>query len=229
LDFKKIIDQFASRIHFLPTHLSDKFLQFIADALPDHLPKRVSDFRYKYEHYMLLKTSDKSIQLTEELLDLITANQVDYDYIECTKSEGQDVLLHRYVAGAAPIRYSIIESKTTGDLLPLDIALPRNCTSWHQIIPSHILSQMAGSFQMGHFLCMVFHWDFVVKKGVNSTLLKDQILKILDENNAKYPAEHNVGHLYKADLGLETFYRTLDPTNSFNAGIGKTSKNKHYK
>ena len=95
-------------------------------------------------------------------------------------------------------------------------------------LPQEILSQLAENFQMGHFLCMVFHWDFVLKKGVDPVQVKHQILQILDKNKAKYPAEHNVGHLYKADPALEKFYRRLDPINSFNSGIGKTSKKKHY-
>jgi D-lactate dehydrogenase len=43
---------------------------------------------------------------------------------------------------------------------------------------------------------------------------------------AEYPAEHNVGHLYQAKPQLAAFYRQLDPTNTFNPGIGKTSKQK---
>ena len=35
---------------------------------------------------------------------------------------------------------------------------------------------------------------------------------------------YNVGHLYEAKPALKQFYRKLDPTNSFNPGIGKTSK-----
>ncbi|MEC7468986.1 MAG: hypothetical protein VYC51_03975, partial [Pseudomonadota bacterium] len=43
---------------------------------------------------------------------------------------------------------------------------------------------------------------------------------------AKYPAEHNVGHLYKAEDGLAAFYRELDPTNTFNPGVGKLDKHR---
>jgi D-lactate dehydrogenase len=50
----------------------------------------------------------------------------------------------------------------------------------------------------------------------------------LDERGAKYPAEHNVGHLYRAEDDLRNFYQQCDPSNSFNSGIGKTSKRKHY-
>ena len=38
----------------------------------------------------------------------------------------------------------------------------------------------------------------------------------------------NVGHEYFAKEDLKNFYKKLDPTNSFNPGIGKTSKCKHW-
>ena len=52
------------------------------------------------------------------------------------------------------------------------------------------------------------------------------MLEILNRRGAEYPAEHNVGHLYHAKPDLQAFYRVADPTNSFNPGIGKTSKRK---
>ena len=45
---------------------------------------------------------------------------------------------------------------------------------------------------------------------------------------AEYPAEHNVGHEYKAKPSLIEHYKNLDPTNSFNPGIGQSSKNKNW-
>jgi D-lactate dehydrogenase len=54
------------------------------------------------------------------------------------------------------------------------------------------------------------------------------MLKLLDKRGAQYPAEHNVGHLYEAKLTLKKFYKALDPTNSFNPGIGKTTKKKYW-
>ena len=71
--------------------------------------------------------------------------------------------------------------------------------------------------------------DFVIAKEKNPTYLKNKIFKKLDSIGAKYPAEHNVGHFYKADKDLANFYKELDPSNSFNAGIGKLSKNKFYR
>ena len=226
--FKRIIDEFVVDYNFLPTNFSDKALQFLASIMPNHLPKILLKYRDDYEHLMLFSASDESIDSMVTILDEETKMDQDYQYIKCTKSEGKDALLHRYVAGSAPGRYQKLNSEDSAGIIPLDVALPRNFVSWSKLLPNEILSQMAESFQMGHFLCMVFHWDFVVKKGVNIVSLKEKILAILDQNKAKYPAEHNVGHLYKAEEDLKDFYQELDPTNTFNSGIGKTSKKKNY-
>ena len=72
--------------------------------------------------------------------------------------------------------------------------------------------------------CHVFHHNYILEKGVCPDKTMSEILKIYDKIGAEYPAEHNVGHEYKAKSHLEKFYRELDPTNFFNPGIGKTSK-----
>ena len=61
-------------------------------------------------------------------------------------------------------------------------------------------------------------------KNVNPVEVKKILLDKLKKVGAKYPAEHNVGHMYEAEKNLKSFYKTLDPTNTFNPGIGKTSK-----
>ena len=228
LRIKRKVDFLSSKFTFLPSGISDKSLQCFSKLIPDHLPKRVRDYRKRFEHYLLIQASDQSINEIDLLLKNQVVNNQEMEFFKCTESEGKDILLHRYVAGSAPMRYAIINSAESGELLPLDVALPRNCETWFQIFPKEITDQMEEFFQMGHFLCMVFHWDFVVKKGVDVLKLKKEILAILDENHAKYPAEHNVGHIYEADDNLRAFYMQLDPTNSFNSGIGKTSKNVNY-
>ena len=51
-----------------------------------------------------------------------------------------------------------------------------------------------------------------------------EMWRVLDRRGAEYPAEHNVGHLYNAKPSLVNHYRSLDPSNSFNPGIGHTRK-----
>ena len=77
-------------------------------------------------------------------------------------------------------------------------------------------------------MCHVFHQDYIVKKGHDCMALEHEMLHLLDKRGAQYPAEHNVGHLYEAKPELKAFYRKLDPTNSFNPGIGHTSKKKNW-
>ena len=69
-----------------------------------------------------------------------------------------------------------------------------------------------------------FHHDYIFKKGADIEAVKAKLLERLNSKGAKYPAEHNVGHMYEAEQTLKKFYEKLDPTNTFNPGIGKTDK-----
>ncbi len=124
------------------------------------------------------------------------------------------------------MRYQTLNENSVGDILALDVALRRNDWNWVESLPEEIASQIDISLYYGHFFCHVFHQDYVLKKGADAKAVKMAMLKLLDSRGAKYPAEHNVGHLYEAEPGLQAFYRSLDPTNRFNPGIGKMEKYK---
>ena len=81
----------------------------------------------------------------------------------------------------------------------------------------------------GHLFCHVLHQNYIIKKGVDPKKILEKLLKIYDERGAEYPAEHNVGHEYNAKTNLLKFYKKLDPTNSFNPGIGQSSKKINWK
>ena len=68
-----------------------------------------------------------------------------------------------------------------------------------------------------------------MKKGFDALEVEHAMWKLLDARGAEYPAEHNVGHLYDAKPALVDHYRTLDPSNAFNPGIGHTSKCAHWR
>jgi D-lactate dehydrogenase len=112
--------------------------------------------------------------------------------------------------------------------MSLDIAFPRNEKYWFENLPKEIDSMLEMKLYYGHLFCHVLHQNYIVKKGVDSEKLKSELLKIYDKRGAEYPAEHNVGHEYLAKPSLKKFYKELDPTNVFNAGIGRTSKNKNW-
>ena len=96
------------------------------------------------------------------------------------------------------------------------------------MLPPEIEDKLLGKLYYGHFFCHVLHQDYIVKKGEDPKAIKAAMLALLDERGAEYPAEHNVGHLYKAKPDLAAHYKACDPTNSLNPGIGKMSREKFY-
>ena len=226
---KKKVDAVLTHIPLLPKNFSDRFLQLFASFLPKHLPKRMRAFRDEFEHHLVIKANDDVIADVRNLLERYHGNaKMQLDYFECNAQEAKAALLHRFVAGNASGRFKLVHKDKVGDLLPFDIALRRNDDDWHKLLPPDLLDQLAAPLCLSHFFCLVVHHDFVLKKGVDPQAFKSRYLALLDERGAKYPAEHNVGHIYEAEADLRNFYKKLDPSNTFNSGVGKMSKNKNY-
>lgn len=225
---KASVDGILGKIPFMPKHFSDKFLYYFSRVLPDHLPSRMRSYRDLFEHHLILQCSDEAISQTRDMLIERFETSDSGNFFECSHKEGHAALLHRFVAGGAAGRFAIIHADQVEGLIPFDIALPRNDEAWHDLVPKELADQIAAPFTLAHFFCHVFHLDFVAKKGADIETLKAAFHEALTERGAKYPAEHNVGHIYSAEQSLSDFYQSLDPTNSFNPGIGKTSKQKHY-
>lgn len=228
LAIKRTLDTYVGRLKFLPSNLVDRLLQGLSAICPEMLPGRVREFRKKYEHHLMLKVSQESVRETEAILSsLLSGNQGDW--FRCTRDEGERAFLNRFVAGMAVTRYRVMHQKEMAGILSLDIALRRNDSDWHTLFPPEVSDNFLAQLHCAHFLCHVFHESYVVKKGVNISELKAQMLKHLEARGAQYPAEHNVGHQYAAKPNQIAFYRKLDPTNAMNPGIGKTTKLKHWR
>ena len=67
-----------------------------------------------------------------------------------------------------------------------------------------------------------------MRAGVDPLAFEHHIWALLDARGAEYPAEHNVGHLYRAKPALEHFYRRIDPRNQCNPGLGQTSRERYW-
>ncbi|AEH62654.1 D-lactate dehydrogenase [Zymomonas mobilis] len=216
-------DGLNNRVSFLPRYLSDRVMQFASTLFPHHLPKRMDDFRDRYEHHLILKVSEEGTEEARVFLKDFF-EKASGGYFECSDEEGKKAFLHRFAAAGAAIRYRDVHQDEVEDIVALDIALPRNNKAWEEHLPSEITDKISHILYYGHFFCQVFHQDYIVKKGGNCADIEHAMWKILDSRHAEYPAEHNVGHLYYAKDSLKTHYHELDPTNSFNPGIGHTSK-----
>ena len=223
---KAKVETFLKRVPFVSKDLPDIMLYWLTKLFPQHLPTRMLEYRDKYEHHLILKMSDGGIEEAKQYLENIWSKQDQCDYFECSADEGKKALLHRFAAAGAAIRYETVHSNEVEDILALDIALRRNDIDWVEQLPEEITKDMVMGLYYGHFMCHVFHQDYIFKKGADTKKIKSLMLQLLTEKGAKYPAEHNVGHLYEAEQQLQEFYHSLDPTNTFNPGIGKMSKYK---
>ncbi|GAA4943319.1 D-lactate dehydrogenase [Halioxenophilus aromaticivorans] len=221
------IDAVLNKKPWLPKFLTDRIMQSVAKLFPQHLPQKMLEYRNRYEHHLLLKMSDDGISEAEQYLDAyFRQNPGAGDYFTCSTKEASAAFLHRFAAAGAAVRYELLHQKHVGEILALDIALRRDDIDWVEKLPPHIADNIELSLYYGHFFCHVFHQDYVLKKGSDAKKVKADMLALLDRRGAKYPAEHNVGHLYEAEDGLQAFYRSLDPTNTFNPGVGKMDKAK---
>lgn len=225
---KNRLDGFCAKLKIVPNYPMDKCLQLLSRAFPKHVPKRMRSFRDRFEHHLMIKMTDGGEHEAKEFLSQFFATHSG-DYFICTPEESEKAFLHRFVAAGAAKRYHLLRADTFGELIALDVALPRNAEQWFEQLPEEIDALVAEKFYCGHLLCHVMHHDYILKKGVDAEQFKQMLLDFYAEQQVENPAEHNVGHAYEAKPVLENFYRQLDPTNTFNVGIGRTSRKKNWR
>jgi D-lactate dehydrogenase len=202
-------------------------MQVISHLFPSHLPQRMKAYRDKYEHHLMLKMEGDGIGDARSFLQSIFPSQPG-DFFECTKAEGDAAFLHRFAAAGAAIRYRTIHRREVEDIVALDVSLRRNDRDWVENLPDDVTKPIIHKLYYGHFFCHVFHQDYIVGKGHDTVGLEHRMWTLLDARGAQYPAEHNVGHLYDAKPDLVSHYKSLDPCNCFNPGIGRVSKYAHW-
>lgn len=182
--------------------LTDHLLQALTFFLPNHLPKRMTEFRDQYEHHLILRVESNSKDQTAQFLKEYFAVHQTGHYFLCDEEEGRKAFLHRFAIAGAAIRYRDTHRSEVEDIVALDIALRRNDRDWVEQLPADMEQKILHKLYYGHFFCHVFHQDYIVKKGVDPLAMEHQMWTLLDARRAEYPAEHNVGHLYIAKPGV---------------------------
>ncbi|MFN9251032.1 MAG: D-lactate dehydrogenase [Brevundimonas sp.] len=220
---KARFDAIVEAIGILPRFLSDRILQKASSLFPEHLPRRMNAFRDRFEHHLILKMSGTGVREAREWLGRHWTGE-GRDVFECTPAEGTKAMLHRFAAAGAAVRYRAVHHTTVEDIVALDIALRRNDPNWVETLPLDLSESLIHRLYYGHFFCHVFHQDYIVARGHDPVALEHRMLEQLDLRRAAYPAEHNVGHLYKAGPAQVAQFRKLDPCNCMNPGIGATTK-----
>lgn len=225
---KARFDALASRTPFLPRNLADHVLQRLGALFPQHLPPRMRAFRDRFEHHLILKVAADGAEQARALLSSMFPNDAG-DLFECTPQEADKAFLHRFAVAGAAVRYRAIHDQAVEDIIALDVALRRNDPDWVERLPPDVGEPIIVALYYGHFFCHVFHQDYIVRKGADPAALEHRMWALLDARGARYPAEHNVGHLYRAEPTLAEHYRSLDPGNRLNPGIGLTSRQKNWR
>jgi len=219
---KSRVDGFFER--FGLRGVTDRVIQAAMGLVPSHLPARMRQWRERYEHHLLVRVSNDTAEATKAFLASHFGGSTSGGWFECDAEEGRKAFLHRFAIAGAAIRYREVHRRDVEDIVALDVALRRNDRDWVEQLPADVETDVVHKLYYGHFFCHVFHQDYIVKKGVDPLAMEHRMWELLDARRAEYPAEHNVGHLYVAKPGLAGFYRGLDPTNTFNPGIGHTSR-----
>lgn len=218
----------VKNLKVLPANLVDKVLQFANNVTPKGVAPRILDYRERFEHHLMIKAEARHADELQRLLDTFFSDRSG-QYFACDAREERDAFLVRFGVGGCTISYCDYKGINTDQrLIAFDVALRRNDTEWRIKLPQALQDQVLEDSCCGHFFCFVNHQDYILKPGVDALAFKHDVLEYLDRRGAKYPAEHNVGHLYHASCEHESHMRQLDPTNSCNPGIGKTSKKKFW-
>jgi len=226
---KNRLDKWVREMPLLPNHALDSLIQVVNRLTPDGVEPRIMDFHHQFEHHLMLKTEKKDAKELSDLLAQFFASRQG-KFFECTAAEEKNAFLIRFGVGTCTVYYCEGKGLDINQrLVAFDVALRSNDDQWRLQLPAHLQEQVLLESCCGHFFCFVNHQDYILKAGCDPVAFKHGVLEYVESRGARYPAEHNVGHLYHASEHYEQHLHGLDPTNSFNAGIGKTSKNKFWR
>lgn len=221
-------DAQVRRLKLLPANMVDRLIQWGNRLVPANVAPRLMAFHQRFEHHLMIKVDRADTAQLNTLLSGFFA-QKSGDWFHCSETEQADAFLIRFAVGGTPVFYCDYYG-IDGDsrLISLDVALRRNDDQWTLQLPPALAAQVQEQSCCGHFFCLVNHQDYILKPGVDGAQFKAAVLELLNLRGARYPAEHNIGHLYHASEAHQQHFHALDPTNSCNPGIGKTSKLKDW-
>lgn len=225
---KAKVDRVFKNTPLLANNTADRLIQLFNTLTPSWIEPRIHALHQQYSHLLMIKIDMQQRDELHGLLMDFFAGQEKH-FFQCTPKEEKNIFLIRFAVGGCVVYYC--ESKAIDPnerLVSFDVALRRNDQQWLIELPDHLKDQVMMESCCGHFFCFVLHQDYLLKEGVDAHQFKDEVLAYLEARGAKYPAEHNVGHIYQASPEYQQHLKQLDPTNTFNPGIGKTSKYKHW-
>lgn len=218
---KRSLDRLFRPLSILGGSISDRLLQLVGRLAPHPLPRSIRRSVASKKHLLLITMADRGI---DELRAHVRAySPSSLEVRECTDREASALQRVRFAVAGAMVRYSAL-TRGNKPLVAIDCALPRNAENWDIDLPATLARQVKVKAVYGHFMCYVFHLDFVLHRGVDPVVFEHELVGLLRRQGVECPAEHNFGHHYRAPDNVVAFYRRLDPTNTLNPGIGQTTR-----
>jgi len=99
-------ERIFNKMKIFKPYLPDRILQKLSYLFPNHLPKRMEEYRDKYEHHLMPKMSGAGSEEAEAYLAEYF-KEAEGDFFVCTPEEGAAAFLHRFVAAGAAIRFTV--------------------------------------------------------------------------------------------------------------------------
>lgn len=203
---------------------ADRLLQAIGQLAPHPLSGLMRALT-KREHLLIVTMADDGVR---EMRNCMPGDhRRSLTVHACTSADGAALQRLRFATAGAMVRLAAV-AKESGPLVAIDCALPRNRRDWRVTLPQELSDQVLHRADYGHFLCHVFHLDFLLRPGCDADAFETSLVALLQSEGVMCPAEHSFGHHYRAPDNVVAFYRSLDPTNALNPGVGQTSRSKHW-
>ena len=206
----------------LGSSVAARLAQAISRFTPHPLSAKLRKILNRHEHALIMTTDDDGIAPLDALLQRACADP-SMQYTPLDTKQADAAFRLRFAAAGATVRIRDM-SRQSAELAALDVALSRDASDWIFVLPERLEKKVLAKAAYGHFLCYVFHLDYVLRPGVERETFELEVKALVEERGGQMPAEHNFGHMYEAPLAVTEFYRSLDPTNTLNPGIGKTSR-----
>ncbi|MED6307618.1 MAG: D-lactate dehydrogenase, partial [Planctomycetota bacterium] len=134
---RRFTDRIARKVPFMPEKFTDLFMQLLSKCWPNHLPRRMEEYRDRFEHHWVIEMADDGVDEARRYLTELFATE-DGDFFECTPREGEQAMLHRFVSGTTIGRWHAVHRKRFGAIMTMDIAFPRNERDWFERLPPEI-------------------------------------------------------------------------------------------
>ncbi|KAL3944980.1 MAG: hypothetical protein SGBAC_000956 [Bacillariaceae sp.] len=207
--------------------LMDKLLYVVNPIFPSILPSSIQETGKQRDHHIAMTVGDYdgSLERAQERLDSFCTKYGDKVKVhECSKkSDVASLTAFRFVAAPAFRTWCVGEGAQG---ISVDYALPKNAGQAPALGSGAILKRMRYS----HFGCNVVHEDVAFPAGVDAHAVKMQLKESVEHNcNGKLPAEHGHGTEYHAPPETQARWKSMDPLNVMNPGVGGLSSKFGYK